>query len=309
MTRIGSTDVFPLALGANPFGWTSDEATSHEVLDAFVEGGGQVIDTADSYGDGASESILGSWFERSGRRDDVLLATKVGRKSDRRNLRPETVRTAVGESLERLRTDRIDLLWAHYDDEDTPLAETLATFEELVQAGSVGELGISNYSPDRILEWLEIAEREGFRKPVALQPEYSLLRRTSYEDRRQAIATEAGLAVLPYWGLASGLLTGKYDSVEDIKQAADSRRGGIAEGYASPEAFDVVRVVEEVAQAHDAEPGTVALAWLLGRDGVTAPIASVSRVSQLPSLLAVPDLALSAEETARLTEASDAVRR
>ena len=309
MTAIGPTDVFPLALGANPFGWTSDEATSHEVLDAFVAGGGNLVDTADSYGDGASESILGSWFERTGRRDDVVLATKVSRKSDRRGLAPETVRTAVGESLERLRTDRVDLLWAHYDDEDTPLAQTLEVFEELVQAGNVRELGISNYSPDRVLEWLEIAEREGFRKPVALQPEYSLLRRHDYEDRRQGIATQAGLAVLPYWGLASGLLTGKYADLDAIKAAPDSRRGGIAEGYASPEAFEVVDVVKQVAAAHDAEPGTVALAWLLGRDGVTAPIASVSKVAQLGSLLAAPALQLSADETARLTEASDRVGR
>lgn len=311
MTTLGASDldVFPLALGANPFGWTSDEQTSHTVLDAFVDGGGNLIDSADSYGDGASESILGSWFERTGRRDDVVLATKISRKSDRRGLDPDTMRAAVSESLERLRTDRIDLLWAHYDDEDTPLADTLAVFEEMVQAGTVRELGISNYEPARITEWLDIAEREGYRKPVALQPEYSLLRRHSYEDARQQLATEHGLSVLPYWGLASGLLTGKYASVDDIKAAPDSRRGGIAERYAGAEAFEVVDLVKEIAAGHDVEPGTVALAWLLGRDGVTAPIASVSKVSQLPSLLAVPDLHLSAEETQRLTAASATVGR
>lgn len=309
MTTLGSSslDVFPLALGANPFGWTSDESTSHEVLDTFVDGGGNLIDTADSYGDGASESILGTWFERSGRRDDVVLATKISRKSDRRGLAPATIRAAVEESLERLRTDRIDLLWAHYDDADTPLADTLAVLDELVQAGSVVELGISNYEPARITEWLEIAEREGYRKPVALQPEYSLLRRHDFEAERRSLAVEHDLAVLPYWGLASGLLTGKYASVADIKSAPDSRRGGIAERYASPEAFEVVALVQEIAAVHDVEAGTVALSWLLGRDGVTAPIASVSKVSQLPSLLAVPELHLSAEETQRLTAASATV--
>ncbi len=300
-------DLFPLALGANPFGWTSDEDASHRVLDAFVDAGGRLVDTADSYGAGASESIIGSWSNRTGRRDELFLMSKISRHPDRRGLAPETVRLAVDEQLERLQTDHLDLLWAHYDDADTPLEDTLATFQELVDAGKVAELGISNYEPDRISQWLTIAEANGYRAPVALQPEYSLVRRQSYEDQRQALAVEHGLAVLPYWGLASGLLTGKYHSLDDLGRASDERRGSIVEKYADEAAFAVVDVLREVAAAHDVEPTTVALAWLLGRDGVTAPIASVSRPAQLPALLAVPALELSAEETDRLTTASDAV--
>ena len=300
-------DLFPLALGANPFGWTSDEATSHQVLDAFVDGGGRLVDTSDSYGAGASESIIGTWLERTGRRDELFLMSKVSRHPDRPGLAPETVRAAVDEQLTRLQTDHLDLLWAHYDDADTPLEDTLATFQELVEAGTVRELGISNYDPDRISEWVRIAETNGYRAPVALQPEYSLVRRHAYEDRRQALALEHGLAVLPYWGLASGLLSGKYRSLDDLGQASDERRGSIVEKYADPAAFAVVDVLREIASAHDVEPTTVALAWLLTRDGITAPIASVSRPSQLPALLAVPALVLAEDELTRLSEASDAV--
>lgn len=304
MTSLGSLDVFPLALGANPFGWTSDEPTSHDVLDAFVAGGGNVVDTADSYGAGASESIIGSWLTRTGRRDDLVLASKVSRHPDRRGLAPDNVKLAVDEQLQRLGTDHLDLLWAHYDDQDTPLEDTLAAFDELVSAGKVRELGISNYEPARISEWVRIARERGYRAPVALQPEYSLVRRRAYEDERQALALEHGLAVLPYWGLASGLLTGKYRTVAD---AEGTQRQGLVEKYADEGAFAVVDVLREVAAAHDAEPTTVALAWLLGRLGITVPIASVSRVDQLPTLLAVPSLELSEDETARLTAASDAV--
>lgn len=295
-------DVFPLALGANSFGWTSDEATSHAVLDAFVDGGGQVVDTADSYGAGASESIIGTWLARTGRRDDIVLASKISRHPERQGLAPATVRLAVDEQLRRLQTDRLDLLWAHFDDTETPLADTLATLEELVRAGKVRELGISNYEPARITQWLDIAGREGYRKPVALQPEYSLLRRHAFEHERRALAVEHGLAVLPYWGLASGLLTGKYAAADD---AVGTRREGLVAKYAEDGAFAVVDVVREIAAASGAAPSTVALAWLLARPGVTAPIASVSTPEQLPALLAVPELQLSADETARLTAASD----
>jgi aryl-alcohol dehydrogenase (NADP+) len=294
----------PLALGANPFGWTSDEPTSHAVLDAFVDGGGSLVDTSDSYGAGASESIIGSWLAKSGRRDDVYLASKVSRHPDRRGLAPDTVRLAVDEQLQRLGTDRLDLLWAHYDDAETPLSDTLGAFDELVNAGKVRDVGISNYEPDRIAEWLRIAADGGYRAPVALQPEYSLLRRHAFEDARLGLALEHGLAVLPYWGLASGLLTGKYRSVAD---AQGSQRQGLVERYADDAAFAVVDVLREVASAHGVEPTTVALSWLLDRPGVTAPIASVSRPEQLPALLAVPTLVLDDDETDALTKASDAV--
>ncbi len=306
MTKLGGStlDVFPLTLGANPFGWTTDETTSHAVLDAFLEGGGNFVDTADSYGAGASESILGSWFAKRGRREEVVLASKVSRHPDRRGLAADNVVAAVEESLQRLQTDHLDLLWAHYDDPDTPMEETLGAFDRLVRAGKVRELGISNYSPDRIREWLRVADENGFHAPVALQPQYSLLRRHEYEDERQPVALEHDLAVVPYWGLASGLLTGKYRTAADAKGKA---RQNLVEGYASDAAFAVVDALREVAEGHDAEPATVALAWLLARPGVVAPIASVSKVAQLSALLAVPCLALTEAETARLTAASDAV--
>lgn len=304
MTNLGARTVFPLALGANPFGWTSDEATSHAVLDEFVGGGGQVIDTADSYGAGASETIIGTWLARTGKRDDVVLASKVSRHPERQGLAPATIRLAVDEQLKRLQTNHLDLLWAHYDDQDTPLAETLATFEELVKAGKVRELGISNYEPARITEWVRIAAAEGYRAPIALQPEYSLLRRHAFEDERSALAASYDLAVLPYWGLASGLLTGKYATADDAK---GTQREGLVKRYADEGAFAVVDVVRAIAADSGAAPSTVALAWLLNRPGVTAPIASVSSPEQLPALLAVPELQLSAHETARLTAASDAV--
>lgn len=304
MTYIGSHEIFPLALGTNSFGWTSDEATSHAVLDAFLAGGGSAIDTADSYGAGASESIIGSWLARTGRRDEVFLMSKVSQHPDRRGLAPRTVRLAVEEQLRRLQTDHLDLLWAHFDDPDTPLEETLSTFDEVVRAGKVRELGISNYEPERITQWFSIVTDNGYRAPIALQPEYSLLRRHSYEDQRQALAAEHHLAVMPYWGLAGGLLTGKYLSAADTKGTA---REGIVNRYADGAAFEVVAVLRDVAAAHDAEPATVALAWLLGRPGVVAPIASVSRPEQLPALLAAPELELSVSQSARLTAASDDV--
>ncbi|GAA1918182.1 aldo/keto reductase [Nocardioides lentus] len=310
MTRIGSSDldVRPLALGANPFGWTIDERASHAVLDAFVGAGGDLVDTSDSYGDGhgESEAFIGSWLARTGRRDDVVLATKIGSSRMRPGLAADNVAAGVEESLQRLRTDRIDLLWAHFDDTDTPLGETLGAFQRLVDAGKVREVGISNYSPARIREWTGLVRANGWRAPVALQPEYSLLRRASYETERADLAAEHDLGVLPYWGLASGLLTGKYRSRDDVS----GPRAGLVSGYAEDDAaFEVVAALREVAAAHDAEPASVALAWLGTRPGVVAPIASASRPEQVEALLASTTLPLSSEEVDRLTAASDRVGR
>ncbi|WP_299052367.1 aldo/keto reductase [uncultured Nocardioides sp.] len=310
MVNLGSSDldVRPLALGANPFGWTIDEAASHRVLDAFVDGGGNFVDTSDSYGDGngESESFIGSWLERTGRRDDVVLATKIGSSRMRPGLAADNVAAGVEESLRRLRTDHLDLLWAHFDDTDTPLGETLAAFQALVDAGSVREVGISNYSPARIREWFGLVQANGWRAPVALQPEYSLLRRADYEAERLELAREHDLGVVPYWVLASGLLTGKYTSREDVT----GPRQRLVAGYAEDDAaFDVVAAVREVAEAHGVEPASVALAWVRDREGVVAPIASASRPEQVDALLASTTLTLTEEETARLTAASDTVGR
>ncbi|MBY6349568.1 aldo/keto reductase [Rhodococcoides corynebacterioides] len=313
MTRIGHSDldVFPLALGANTFGWTADEAASHDIIDAFLGAGGSLIDTADSYSafapgnsGGESETVIGNWFARTGRRDDVVLATKVSRHPDFLGLAASTVAAAADASLKRLQSDHIDLYHAHFDDEGTPLEETVAAFDALVKVGKVRYVGISNYSPERAQAWLDIAEREGFDKPVALQPHYNLVHRQSYEPALQEFATTNHLGVFPYFALASGFLTGKYRTKDDL---AGSARGKMAGGYLSDAGLAVVDALAEIADARDTAIPTVALAWLLTRPGIVAPIASASRIGQLASLTDAPGLSLTDDEIARLTSASDAV--
>ena len=311
MSKLGalSLEVFPIVLGTNTFGWTTDEAASHAVLDGFVAGGGTLVDTADSYPPGGakaglSETILGSWLAQGNHRDQVLVATKISRKPDRRGLAPDNVQQATDEALGRLGIDTIDLLWAHYDDPDVPLADTLGAFQKLVDDGKVRELGISNYEPARITEWVTTAQANGFRQPAALQPQYSLLRRHEYEDERQKLALDHDLAVFPYWVLASGLLTGKYRSAADL---GDQARRRIVESYADDAAFGVVDALVEIGESHSVAPSAVALAWTLTRPGIAGPIASASSVEQLPGLLDAASLQLSDDEVSRLTALSDAV--
>jgi aryl-alcohol dehydrogenase (NADP+) len=315
MATIGSSDldVFPLMLGANTFGWTSDEKESHAVLDAFVEAGGNAIDTADSYSafapgnhGGESETVIGSWLTARGNRDDVVIATKVSQHPDFLGLAPDTIRAAADASLQRLQTDHIDLYYAHYDrpDDDTPLADSLAAFDELIRSGKVRHVGISNFSPERVEEWVTIADREGFAAPVALQPHYNLVHRRSYEPTLRDLAQKHDLGVFPYFALASGFLTGKYRTREDL---ADTPREKLTQGYFSDAGLDVVSALDEIAAAHETSIASVALAWLLTRPGIVAPIASVSRLDQLPSLIASTSLRLSSDEIDRLTTLSDKV--
>ncbi|QVQ54637.1 aldo/keto reductase [Spiractinospora alimapuensis] len=299
-----SLDVFPLALGANSFGWTSDEAQSHAVLDAFVAGGGTLVDTSDSYGAGASESIIGSWLAARGRRDDVVIATKVSRHPEFRGLAGDTVAAAAEASLRRLGVDHIDLYYAHFDDPDVPLDETVAAFDRLVSDGKVRFVGVSNYSPERLTGWLNVAATLGAAPPVALQPHYSLVHRRTYEPGLRDIAVAAGLGVLPYWGLAAGFLTGKYRTHEDLRGRA---REQMLDRYFSEPGLAVVDALTRIGSRHGVEPATVALAWLRQRPGVTAPIASARTTDQLPALLAAADLTLAEEEMADLTRVSDAV--
>lgn len=313
MVAIGNSnlDIFPLALGGNTFGWTSDETSSFEILDAFTAGGGNFIDTADSYSafadgnsGGESETIIGKWTAARGNRDDVVIATKVSQHPEFRGLAPANVKAAAEASLKRLQSDHIDVYYAHYDDENTPLVETLAAFDELVKDGKVRYVAISNYSPDRIREWLSLAEQNGFSAPVALQPHYNLVTRREYETELASLAADNNLGVFPYFSLAAGFLTGKYRTREDLEGQA---RQKLASGYFTDEGLNVVDALSEIADAHDAEISSVALAWLLAQPTVTAPIASASKISQLPALLAAPALALSADEVARLTEVSDRI--
>ena len=309
MTRIGTSelDVRPLCLGTNTFGWTSDEAESHRVLDAFVDAGGDFLDTADVYsawsqgGAGISETIIGSWFARSGKRDRVVLATKVGKAPGLEGLAPQTIRTAVDASLQRLRTDRVDLYWAHADDEATPQADVLGAFDELVAAGKVRAIGASNFSGRRLQEALETSRREGLTSYVALQNLYNLVERSGYESDAADVVAANGLAMVPYSALASGFLTGKYRP----GQLADSQRQAGAAKYLQDERGPrVLAALDEVAAARGVDLAAVALAWLRRQPTVLAPIASARTTAQLPPLLASLDLELTDDEQAALERAS-----
>ncbi|MEV4420621.1 aldo/keto reductase [Patulibacter sp. NPDC049589] len=310
MTKLGTTDldVFPLNLGGNVFGWTADEATSHAVLDAYADAGGNFVDTSDSYmasvpGNvgGESETIIGSWLRRRGRRDDVVIATKVSQHPERKGLGHDNILAAAEDSLRRLGTDHIDLYYAHFDDEHTPLQESLSAFDELVRSGKVRYVAGSNYSPARLQEALDIQDREGYARWVALQPHYNLVERAGYEDGGlRAIAECEGLAVLPYFALAKGFLTGKYRG----EGAGDSPRARGAEAYLDDRGRRVLAALDEVAAAHDAPVTAVSIAWLAARPTVTAPIASARNVAQLDALLQGAKLTLADDEVAALDAAS-----
>nr|WP_206038146.1 aldo/keto reductase [Rhodococcus sp. HNM0569] len=300
-----------MALGGNTFGWTADEQVSFDILDDFTAGGGNMIDTADSYSafapgnsGGESETIIGKWQRARDIREHIVLATKVSRHPDFRGLAPANIRAAAEASLTRLQTDHIDLYYAHYDDPDVPLEESLAAFDQLIDDGLVRYVGISNYTPERVQEWLDVAERNGFRRPIALQPEYNLVHRARYEKAYAPLALANHLAVFPYYSLAAGFLTGKYHSPAD---AGGRQRGRMVEKYMTDAGFAVVEELETVARAHDVETATVALAWLLTRHGVTAPLASASRTDQMPSLMDAPSVVLTSDELGRLDALSTAV--
>jgi aryl-alcohol dehydrogenase (NADP+) len=310
VATIGASDlsVFPLALGGNTFGWTSDERESRGVLDAFVAGGGDLIDTADGYSawvpgnsGGESESIIGRWMADAGNRSDVVVATKVSQHPEFRGLAADNVAAAADASLNRLGTDYIDLYYAHFDDADTPLEETVAAFDSLVTAGKVRYVGISNFSAERVSEWVDIAGRNGFAAPVALQPHYNLVHRADFEKSLAPVAERNELGVLPYYGLASGFLTGKYRTSADLEQGS---RGAGAKAYVTDEGLGVVSALSTVADARGVSLASVALAWLLTRPTVAAPIASARTVEQLPDLLEGARLELTGPEIALLDDAS-----
>ncbi|WP_298746159.1 aldo/keto reductase [uncultured Serinicoccus sp.] len=297
----------PINLGGNPFGWTSSAEASEAVLDAFLAAGGSFVDTADAYSSwaeghegGESERILGSWMAERGNRDEVLVATKVGKKPGREGLAHDSVMAALDESLERLQTDRVDLYYAHADDETVAIQDQVATFDEAVRGGKVGAVGLSNYSPDRLREFMETAAAQGAVLPTAIQPRYSLVSRSGYENDLAPLVDEFDLAVFCYPALASGFLTGKYRTEEDF---AGNARGGAARRYAEAGGLAVVDALVAVADRHGVAPASVALAWLLDR-GVTAPIASASRPEQLEPLLAATRLELDEQDRAELDEAS-----
>jgi aryl-alcohol dehydrogenase-like predicted oxidoreductase len=311
MARITGTDldVFGLALGGNVFGWTADATQSEAVLDAYADAGGNFIDTADGYSTwvpgnsgGESETIIGDWLARRGRRDELVIATKVSRHPQARGLSRASIRRGAEASLRRLRTDHIDLYYAHYDDPEVPQEETAAAFDELVQEGKVRYLAASNFSTDRLRRALAIAEATGAARYVAIQPHYNLVHRGDVEGELAELVAQENLAVFPYYALASGFLTGKYRSAEATEGRA---RGPRVQAYLNERGRRVLAALDQVAAAHSASVTTVALAWLASRPGVLAPIASARTVGQLPDLMAVGNLKLTAQELTELTIASD----
>jgi aryl-alcohol dehydrogenase-like predicted oxidoreductase len=305
---LGSSDlsVFPLALGGNVFGWTADEATSFNVLDAFAAGGGNFIDTADSYSawvpgnsGGESETIIGNWIASRGNRDQVVIATKVSQHPSFSGLSAANIAAASDASLARLGIDAIDLYYAHFDDASVPLEETVAALSALVDAGKVRHLAISNYSADRVSEWITIAADNGLHTPIALQPHYNLVER-GIEGELIPIASAAGLSVVPYFGLAKGFLTGKYRDGSE----SDSPRAAGALAYLDDRGRRVLAALDSISADHGVELATVALAWLRSRPEVAAPIASARTLEQLPALLASATLELTAEQVAELDAAS-----
>ncbi|WP_290063138.1 aldo/keto reductase, partial [Amycolatopsis solani] len=272
MTKLGNTDldVYGLNLGGNVFGWTADEAQSFAVLDAYAAAGGNFVDSADLYGGGGgSEEILGDWLAARGNRDDVVVATKVGMWERRPGLSAKNIQAAAEDSLRRLKTDRIDLYYAHVDDPDTPLEETLSAFDALVRVGKVRYLGASNYTAERLAAALSISDTNSLARYAVLQPHYNLVER-DYERDLAPLVQREGLATLPYFSLAKGFLTGKYRTKDDV---TDSPRAARAVSYLDNGGERVLAKLDEVAKAHDVSVATVALAWLRQQPTVAAPIA------------------------------------
>lgn len=306
----------PIALGCNVFGWTADERTSFSVLDAFVDSGFKLIDTADLYSrwvpghaGGESEAIIGRWLKAGGKahkRHRVLIATKVGKPmgeegSGKAGLSRRWIRQAVGDSLRRLHTDHIDLYQSHDDDSSTPLEETLAAFAELIQEGKVRAIGASNHSAPRLAEALATSARLGLPRYETLQPHYNLVERRLYEEALEPLCRSEGLGVINFFGLARGFLTGKYRSEADLAQ---SPRGAGVKAYLSPRGLGILAALDEVSAALGATPAQVALAWQIARPGISAPIASATSVRQWLELAPAAQLQLPAEHIARLDAAS-----
>ena len=299
-----------LVLGGNVFGFTVKGEEAFRVLDRFVDAGGTMIDPADVYSawvpghvGGESETLIGEWLKRRGRRDDVLIATKVGMLAGEggEKLEPERVAAAAAASLKRLATDYIDLYYAHQDDPATPLEETLGAFDALQKDGKVRVLGASNYSADRLAEACRISQDRGLSRYEVLQPEYNLMARDSFEGPLQSLCVAQNIGVLPYFGLASGFLTGKYRSKEDLGKSV---RGDRIPKYMNPRGFAVLGALDEVAGETGGTQAQVALAWLAAQPGVTAPIASATSVEQLDELVGSMNLDLSADQIERLSLAA-----
>ncbi len=305
--RVGNSDleIAPLALGGNVFGWTADETTSFEILDAFVDAGGTMIDTADVYSawvpghvGGESEAVIGRWLKRSGKRDQVLIATKVGFSE---GLAPDAIMRGCDASLRRLGVDRIDLYYQHKDDATVPLADSLGAFEELKKLGKIRAIGLSQYSAERVEEALQVSEKEGYTRPSALQSWYSLVEREKLEGPLRDAAIDGGLSIIAFYALANGFLTGKYRSRDDL---AKSVRGMRNVEYLEGRGPRVLQALDEISSETGAALGTIALAWTMAQPGIAAPLASATSVAQLQESIAALSFDLKPEHLERLNAAS-----
>jgi aryl-alcohol dehydrogenase-like predicted oxidoreductase len=301
--------IAPLAFGGNVFGWSADEARSFELLDAFVDAGGNLIDTADVYPawvpgnrGGESETIIGKWLKRSGKREQVVISTKVAKWVEQPGLSPVNIRQAVDGSLKRLQVDCIDLYQAHEDDASVPMEETLGEFARLIEAGKIRVIGASNFSAARFADALAMSKRHGLPRYESLQPEYNLVSRAGYEKDLEPLIRREHIGVISYYALASGFLSGKYRSAADL--AKSSARGGAVKKFLDPHGLQVLAALDAVAAAHQATPAQVALAWLIARPGLTAPIVSATSVEQLRVLFGATSLQLDDNEIAQLDLAS-----
>ncbi len=297
----------PLVFGGNVFGWTADEATSHRLLDAFVDGGFNAIDTADVYSawvpghtGGESESVIGRWLKARGRRDDVLILTKVAMWPAQPGLSAANIATAVEGSLKRLQTDHIDLYQAHQDDAATPIEETLEVFDKLVKAGKVRAIGASNFSPERLSASLRTSEAMGFVRYETIQPKFNLYDRDEVEGPLAELAAGEGLGIIPYYGLAAGFLTGKYRSEADLEGRSRGRTVG---RYLDDKGRRVLAALDEAARAVGASQAQVALAWIMAHPSITAPLASATSVEQLTELMGAARLKLPTEVIEKLNAA------
>jgi aryl-alcohol dehydrogenase-like predicted oxidoreductase len=303
-------EISPLVFGGNVFGWTVDDSTAFSLLDAFVAGGFNCIDTADVYSNfvpgnkgGESEATIGRWLRARGRRDDVVLATKVGNSmgGDRKGLSKRYIAQAVEDSLSRLQTDYIDLYQAHRDDPNTPLEETFEAFDALIKSGKVRVIGASNYTGARLAEALRVSNQTGLPRFHTLQPLYNLYDRSNYETDLEPVCLDGALGVMPYFALASGFLTGKYRSKEDLNK---SKRGAFVANKLDARGLRILAALDQVSAELHSTPTRVALAWLLARPSITAPIASATSLSQLEELFASTRLEMSAAAIERLNSAS-----
>ena len=302
-------EIAPINFGGNVFGWTLDEKESFNILNKFTEGGFNFIDTADTYSwwvngkGGQSEEIIGKWMKERKNRQDIVLATKVGSETKEHgfDISKKHILKSVDESLKRLGTDHIDLYYTHFDDNKTPVEETLSAYDEIVKAGKVRYIAASNVSPERLIESFEVAEKNNFPKYVALQPHYNLVEREKFETEYAPLVEKFGLSAFPYWSLAAGFLTGKYRTEADFETTA---RGGGIKKYFDDKGKAVLAALDKVSEKHQSQPATVALAWLLANPLITAPIVSATSERQLQTIFDAPNLELDSEDLEILNQAS-----